>query len=167
MRKFHADVDNLTVELFSCHYMDGTQKKSLGSVEELKVKSAKRDIVRLRKEATELEQAVRNMRNEIRRQERLFAEQEAELKEREQMALSKETSDFLKSEVGKKALERYRILMADAHSLPGNVSKVRVGKCGGKVAGSEYVYDLDDAVEIPRLMTNNSKTDKGEHVYGK
>jgi len=167
MRKFHADVDNLTVELFSCHYMDGTQKKSLGSVEELKVKSAKRDIVRLRKEATELEQAVRNMRNEIRRQERLFAEQEAEMKEREQMALSKETSDFLKSEVGKKALERYRILMANAHSLPGNVSKVRVGKHGGKVAGSEYVYDLDDAVEIPRLMTNNSKADKGEHVYGK
>ena len=42
MRKFHADVDNLTLDLFSCHYMDGTQKKSLGSVEELKVKSAKK-----------------------------------------------------------------------------------------------------------------------------
>lgn len=55
MRKFHADVDNLTLELFSCHYMDGTQKKSLGSVEELKVKSAKKDIVRLQREATELE----------------------------------------------------------------------------------------------------------------
>lgn len=134
MRKFHADVDNLTLELCSCHYMDGTQKKSLGSVEEFKVKSAKRDIVRLQREATELEQAVRNMRQEIRQQERLLAEREAVLVEREKMAVSKEISDFLKSELGQKSLQRYRISMENAHSVVGDMSKVSTGKHRGKIS---------------------------------
>lgn len=133
MKKFHTAVDNLTVNLFGCHYMDGTQKKSLGSVEELKVKSAKSDISRLQKEALELEQAVRNMRMEIRQQERLLAEREATLKEREQMAISEEISDFLKSEFGQKSLERYRISAENAHSSLVVPQKVKTRKHGGKI----------------------------------
>lgn len=137
MRQFHAEIDNLTVELFGCHYMDGSQKKSLGSVEELKVKSAKKDIGRLQKEAMELEQTVRNMRKEIRQQERLFAEREADLKKREQMAMSGEISDFLKSELGQRAFEKFRVVKANAHSTVGDVSKIRTGKHRGKVPRTE------------------------------
>lgn len=137
MKKFHTAVDNLTVNLFGCHYMDGTQKKSLGSVEELKVKSAKSDIDRLQKEALELEQAVRNMRMEIRQQERLLAEREAALKEREQMAISEEISDFLESEFGQKSLERYRVSAENAHSPVADWSNAKTGKRKVKLPQTE------------------------------
>ena len=157
MRKFHADVDNLTVELFNCHYMDGTQKKSLGSVEELKVKSAKRDIARLQREATELEQAVRNMRQEIRQQERLLAEREAVLMEREKMAISEEVSDFLKSELGQKSLQRYRISMENAHSVVGNMSKVSTGKHRGKVSRKGVNDLLTEETIVKERLTIKSQ----------
>lgn len=143
MRKFHADVDNLTVELFGSHYLDGSQKKSLGSVEELKVKSAKKDICRLQKEAMELEQIVRNMQKEIRQQERLLAEREANLKEREQMALPEEITDFLESELGQKSLERYRVSKANVHFAVGDVSKVRSGKHKGKMPRLDMYEGID------------------------
>lgn len=144
MKKFHTDVDNFTVELFGSHYLDGSQKKSLGSVEELKVKSAKKDIGRLQKEAMELEQIVRNMQKEIRQQERLLAEREANLKEREQMALSEEILDFIKSELGQKSLERYRVSKANVHYEDGDVSKVRTGKHRDKISRMEVAGSVVD-----------------------
>lgn len=152
MRKFHAEIDNLTVALFGCHYMDGSQKKSLGSVEELKVKSAKKDVGRLQKEAMELEQTVRNMRNEIRRQERLFAEREADLKEREQMAMSVEISEFLKSELGHRTLEKFRVEKANAHYTVGDVSKIKTGKHSGKIP----------RVAVSDLLVDNNFSDEKE-----
>lgn len=141
LKKFHTDVDSLTVELFGVHYLDGSQKKSLGSVEELKVKSAKKDVGRLQKEAMELEQTVRNMRNEIRRQERLSAEREADMGKREQMSMSEEISDFLESEIGKKAFEKFQVHAAGAHFAVGDVGKIRTGKHRGKIPRTE-VSDL-------------------------
>lgn len=156
MRKFHADVDNLTLELFSCHYMDGTQKKSLGSVEELKVKSAKKDIVRLQREAMELEQAVRNMRQEIRQQERLLAKREAVLVEREKMAISEEISDFLKSELGQKSLQRYRISTENVCSSVNDFNYAKTGKRKGKLPKTEVNSYISNEF-------NNSRKDQFYH----
>lgn len=146
MKKFHVDVDNLTMEIFHVHYMDGSQKKSLGSVEELKVKSAKKDIVRLQKEALELEYVVRNMQAEIRQQERLLAEREADLMEREQMAMSEDISDFLKSEFGQRAFERFRVQKINEHSTVNDMSKVRAGKHRGKKPRMEVASSFVDEI---------------------
>lgn len=140
LKKFHTDVDNLTVELFDVPYMDGSQKKSLGSVEELKVKSAKKDVVRLQKESMELEQTISNMRKEIRQQKRLSAEREADLRKQEQR-VPEEILDFLKSEIGKKAFEKFQVHAAGAHSAFSDVGKTKPGKHRGKIPRIE-VSDL-------------------------
>lgn len=77
------------------------------------------------------------MRQEIRQQERLLAEREAVLIQREKMAISEEISDFLKSELGQKSLQRYRISMENVCSSVDDCNNAKAGKRKGKLPKTE------------------------------
>lgn len=108
--EFNKNLNDLTVSIFGKgrSYFDGSKKKSLSSVEQLKIASEKAELEERRKAAQEAEKNLKKCEEALRQQEQIIEEREQDVNRREAKMMA-----FMKSEIGKKAMEEYeaKILM--------------------------------------------------------
>lgn len=92
-------------------YFDGSKKKSRSSVEQLKIASEKAELEVRRKAAQEAEKNLKEREVALRQQKQIIEEREQDVNRREAKMMA-----FMKSEIGKRAMEEYeaKILMRSA-----------------------------------------------------
>lgn len=87
MKILNREVDQMTQQEFGCDFMNGSKKKSVKSVEQLKQESEYAELFyqidQKKRELEELEKKVRFQRNEVARRLKEIEEKERELDERE------------------------------------------------------------------------------------
>lgn len=111
--EFNNNLNELTVSIFGKGrpYFDGSKKKSLSSVEQLKIASEKAELEVRRKVAQEAEKNLKEREVALRQQKQIIEEREQDVNRREAKMMA-----FMKSEIGKRAMEEYeaKILMRSA-----------------------------------------------------
>lgn len=100
--EFNRKLDELTVSIYGRPYGDGSKKKSLSTVEQLKIESEKAELEARRKAAQEAEKDLLNREAALRQQEQIIEEREQDVNRREAKMIS-----FLNSDIGKKAMREY------------------------------------------------------------
>ena len=121
--EFNRKLDELTVSIYGRPYGDGTKKKSLSTVEQLKIESEKAELEARRKAAQDAEKDLINREVALRQQEKIIEEREQETNRREAKMMA-----FINSEIGKKAMQEY-----DAVVRRNSVTQLRGKKQGGKI----------------------------------
>lgn len=100
--EFNRNLNELTVSIYGRPYGDGSKKKSLSTVEQLKIESEKAELEARRKAAQEAEKDLLNREAALRQQEQIIEEREQDVNRREVKMIS-----FLNSDIGKKAMREY------------------------------------------------------------
>lgn len=121
--EFNRKLDELTVSIYGRPYGDGTKKKSLSTVEQLKIESEKAELEARRKAAQDAEKDLINREVALRQQEQIIEEREQEANRREAKMMA-----FLNSGIGKKAMQEYNASVQRSTATP-----ARGKKQGGKI----------------------------------
>lgn len=99
---FNKKLDELTLSIYGRPYGDGTKKKSLSSVEQLKIESEKAELEARRKATQEAEKDIINREVALRQQEQIIEEREQDVNRKEAKMMA-----FMNSEIGKRAMREY------------------------------------------------------------
>lgn len=120
---FNQKLDELTISLYGHPYGDGTKKKSRSTVERLKIASENAELEERRKAAAEQEKDLINREVALRQQEQIIEEREQEINRREAKMMA-----FINSEIGKKAMQEYDVVVQR-----NSATQLRGKKQGGKI----------------------------------
>ncbi len=116
--EFNKKLDDLTMNIYGKPYGDGTKKKSLSTVEKLKIESEKAELEQRKKMAEEMESDLISRETALRQQERIFEEQEQKFREKESKLAA-----FMESDIGRRAIQEYKNVMRN-----GKRSEMLVGQ---------------------------------------